>query len=163
MVFNQSATQGSFGFNVNPNEIGCFLINKWNKNYPWTTFIQRPDHHYLLSITRFFVIRTYSLELKCYVWLIARGDKLHFRIVTGGNLDMLEHPAFKLLNTIIMNVKTRCVAVVILLTPSICHYIHKKTLKRSKYHENAQPYSCHSCFGLYNEYKRKRISIHSRG
>ncbi|MFQ3189614.1 MAG: hypothetical protein ACI936_000739 [Paraglaciecola sp.] len=45
-----------------------------------------------------------SDRLACFR-MIASEDKHHFRAVTGGHLDMLEHPVFKSVNTVIGNVK----------------------------------------------------------
>ena len=53
-----------------------------------------------------------SLRLACFR-AISSEDKHHYRAVTGGHLDMLEHPAFKWVNTIIGNVKIRYGAVVV--------------------------------------------------
>ena len=53
---------------------------------------------------------------------VASKDKHHFRVVTGGNLDMLDHPNFKWVNTMIGNVKNSL--------RGSCHSIGAKHLPR---------------------------------
>lgn len=62
-----------------------------------------------------------SDSLACFR-AIASEDKYHFRAVTGGHLDMLEHPAFKWVNTVIGNVKNSL--------RGSCHTIGAKHLPR---------------------------------
>jgi transposase-like protein len=62
-----------------------------------------------------------SDSLACFR-AIATENKHHFRAVTGGNLDMLEHPAFKWVNTMIGNVKNSL--------RGSCHAIGAKHLPR---------------------------------
>lgn len=53
---------------------------------------------------------------------VSSGNKHHFYAKTGGNLDMLEHPAFKWVNTMIGNVKSSL--------RGSCHSIAAKHLPR---------------------------------
>ncbi|MFT4787495.1 MAG: hypothetical protein ACJAUL_000454 [Paraglaciecola sp.] len=62
-----------------------------------------------------------SHSLACFR-AITSEDKHHFRGVTGGHLNMLEHPAFKWVNTVIGNLKNSL--------RGSCHSIGVKHLPR---------------------------------
>jgi len=60
----------------------------------WSARYIKPDTIVILDSLAFFLV-------------LVSEDKHHFQAVTGGHYDMVEDPAFKWVNTVIENVKTR--------------------------------------------------------